>query len=125
MSCSNNLKQYVIGIIGHASDDNGRLQNYWDVRGRNYVNAINIENSTDPSKNPFSVEAIQPYILSFEFGGADGQPVNRSAMCPSIDANAMNAWVTQIHRTGLGNEREWTEYSSSYWVPSKDTFFGK
>jgi prepilin-type N-terminal cleavage/methylation domain-containing protein len=121
--CANNLRQYAIGTIGHATDDDGRLQNYWDVRGNNYVNAINIKNSPDPNKNPFSVEAIQPYITSINFNSTADRPVDRSAMCPSIDANAINARVKKIHKTGTSNERDWTEYSYSCWVPSNDTWF--
>ena len=123
IQCATNLKQYAIGIIGHSIDDKGVLQNYYDVRNSHYVNAINIKSDKAAGRNPFSVEAIQPYITSFEFGGADGKPVNRSAMCPSIDADAMNAWVTMIHKTGTNSEQDWTEYSYSYWVPGPNAWF--
>lgn len=122
--CANNLRQYAIGTIGHATDDYGRLQNYWDVRGKNYVNAINIKNSADPNKNPFSVEAIQPYITSFNFNSTADRPVDRSAMCPSIDANAINAWVKKIHKTGTINERDWTGPSTAILIGCRATMPG-
>ena len=124
IQCANNLRGYIIGIVGHASDSKGKLQNYYDVRNSGYVNAINIESSDNPDiNNPFSVEAIEPYITSFDFSGTDDMPVDRSAMCPSIDPIAMNAWVTKINRTGANNQRAWTEYSYSYWVPGPRAFF--
>ena len=116
ITCANNLRQYAIGIIGHSVVDDGKLQNFFDIQNNHRPNAINLFSDHTGEKNPFSVEAIEPYIVGFEFGAADGEPVNRSAMCPSVDANVINAWVSR------NANPTWVEYSYSYWVPGPNAW---